>query len=227
MTDPTILAGGYICPSTESVGVLRGRFITVEGIDGSGKSTLAAALAQRLGADLTREPTRGPSGRLIREATKHAFDETAVLHLFLADRKWHIENVIEPALEDGRTVVCDRFAHSTMAYQGHLDVGGQLRTMHQPWCPWPDRVLLLDLPVETAMARLRARGNLDAFETPQRLHKVREAYLSLARMEPDVVRILDATQEPEAILRQALRNVGGMGPAITANEDAVAVVESA
>ena len=181
----------------------RGRLITIEGIDGSGKSTLAEDLARKLDAVATREPTSGATGQLIRQATSQRVDDRTVLHLFIADRIEHVRQVIEPALEAGRDVVCDRYAHSTMAYQATLGLGGAIRGMHRPWCPWPDAVLLLDLPAEQAMSRLAQRGQRDGFETLERQTAVRQEYLRLARAEPDIFHILDATLSPDALLGDA------------------------
>jgi dTMP kinase len=188
---------------------VRGRLVTLEGIDGSGKTTLGKALAERLGALHTREPTDGVAGRAIRGLTaEQGFDERAVLHLFLADRLQHVNNEILPALEAGKLVICDRFMHSTMAYQAHLGLGGQLRTMHRPWCPEPDMVLLLDLDVEVAAARLEGRGKKDAFEGIERQRRVRTEYLRQAVENPVAFRVLDATLKPEVLLVQAVAHVG-------------------
>jgi dTMP kinase len=197
---------GRVAPRRTPV---RGRLITLEGIDGSGKTTLGKALADRLGALHTREPTDGVAGRAIRSLTaQEGFDERAVLHLFISDRLQHVNQQILPALEAGKTVLCDRFMHSTMAYQAHLGLGPQIRSLHKPWCPEPDLVLLLDLDVEVAAKRLEARGKTDAFEGIDRQRKVRTEYLQQAFEHPNQFRILDATLKPEELLEQAMAACG-------------------
>jgi dTMP kinase len=198
------LRANHATPATKPKASPRGKFVTLEGVDGSGKTTLGKALAARLNAVHTREPTDGVAGRAIRGLTsEEGFDERAVLHLFLADRLQHVNNLILPALESGQTVICDRYMHSTLAYQAHLGMGGQLRNLHRPWAPEPDRVLLLDIDPEVAAKRLEARGKLDAFEGLERQKAVRREYLRLARFDPSFT-ILDATLKPEVLLEQAM-----------------------
>jgi len=137
----------------------RGKFIIIEGIDGSGKSTLSARLVEGIGgAVLTSEPTIGPLGvaaRLIRD------DKIAAI-LFDLDRRQHIEEFIEPALQRGEHVVCDRYFWSMLANQG-IDVDTRRLTCG---VLLPDLIVLLDVSPSTALGRLVSRdGTSDSLPT--------------------------------------------------------------
>ena len=200
---------------------LRGRFITVDGPDGGGKTTLAQRLAEALrarGEDvvLTREPGGTRLGERVRsilldnETGAHAPLADALL--FNAARAQHVTEVIVPALAAGRTVVCARYADSTLAYQGY---GGgvpldDLRRIQAAATQGlrPDLTLLLDVPAETGLAR---KGDeLTRFETDFDLafhRRVREGFLAMAHEEPDRYRVIDATQPPDAVFARALAAV--------------------
>jgi dTMP kinase len=173
--------------------VARGRFITFEGGEGTGKSTQARLLAERRDALLTREPGGTPVGMRMRSilldpATGELDPRTEAL-LMAADRAEHVATVIAPALGAGTDVVSDRFAHSSIAYQGYgrgldpLDVEATSR-----WASgeiWPDLVVLLSVPAELATARLDR--DLDRFEQAgDAFHRrVAEAFTTMAAAEPD------------------------------------------
>jgi dTMP kinase len=192
----------------------RGLFITVEGPDGAGKSTVANALKERLQGEVvvTREPGDGPIGPAIRQILLEGqqLDGWTEVFLFLADRRQHCEHVIKPALERGATVICDRFADSTVVYQGYargLDIGmlKRLNALATGGLK-PNLTLLLDLPVETAMARMGSRDRLDA--EPEPFHRaVRSGFLAEARLEPARWKVLDASALPEDLARNALASV--------------------
>jgi dTMP kinase len=189
---------------------MRGRFITLEGIDGAGKSTHAAFIVEALrarGANVvaTREPGGTPLGEMLRdlvlrEAMTH---DTETLLLFAARRE-HVERVIRPALARGDTVLCDRFTDATYAYQGggHGVSREWIRALAQAVhgdCN-PDLTFLFDIPPEVAGERL-ARGvakgrTLDKFEQEAGgfFARVREAYLERARAEPARFHLIDASQ---------------------------------
>jgi dTMP kinase len=148
----------------------RGRFIVFEGGEGTGKSTQARLLADRLDALLTREPGGTPAGSSLRamllDPATGRLDARAEALLMAADRADHVTTVIRPALESGTDVVCDRYAASSIAYQGYgrgLDPA-EVRRLSD-WASdglWPDLVVLLRVDAATAAARL---GNqLDRFE---------------------------------------------------------------
>jgi dTMP kinase len=153
---------------------MRARFIAFEGGEGSGKSTQAARLAAARGALLTHEPGGTPAGALIRslllDPSVDELTARAEALLLAADRAQHVSGVIRPVLEAGRDVVSDRYAGSSLAYQGY---GRQLPLPDVRWLSdwasdglWPDLVILLDLPVEEASERLRASGaTLDRLES--------------------------------------------------------------
>ena len=183
-----------------------GRFVTFEGIDGAGKSTQHQWLIEYLrtqGREVvaTREPGGTPLGEKLRAvllSEKMHLDTEALL--MFAARREHIELVIRPALARGAWVVCDRFVDASMAYQG----GGRglPQTRLAELTRWtvgdlkPDLTFLFDLQAETALARLRAgTQNPDRFERENTdfFDRVRASYLSIARANPDRVRIIDAS----------------------------------
>ncbi len=188
---------------------MRGRFVTLEGIEGAGKSTLLATLAQALRARgqepvLTREPGGTPLAEQIRRTVLERGSERvsaeAETLLMFAARAVHLDNLVRPALARGAWVLCDRFTDATRAYQGGgRGVDAELieslaRAVHGDLVP--DLTLLLDLPVDAGLSRARSRGaRADRFEleTPEFFARVRAAYLALARRESHRFRVLDAT----------------------------------
>lgn len=193
---------------------MSGYFITLEGIEGVGKTTnlnyVREKLEQRgIEVVVTREPGGTPLGEQIRELLltprEESIADMAELLLVFAARAQHLESVIAPALARGAWVLCDRFTDATFAYQGggrELDdapvalleslVQGERR---------PDLTLLLDLPVETGLARARARGKPDRIEGEQRafFERVRNAYLERARQAPERVAVIDAAPPLEQV----------------------------
>ena len=166
-----------------------GRFIVFEGGEGSGKSTQAALLAGRLGAVLTHEPGGTSIGARIRAivldpSVGASLDMRAESLLMLADRAQHVAEVVRPALSAGRDVVSDRFTGSTLAYQGHargLPVDELTRV--SSWATEglePDVVILLDVPAEVAVTRMkRARDRMES--AGEDFHRrVAEGYRALA-----------------------------------------------
>ena len=199
----------------------RGRFITVDGPDGGGKTTQAQRLADALRARgahvlLTREPGGTRLGELVRSIL---LDNATGVHapiadalLFNAARAQHVAEVIIPALAAGQTVVCARYADSTLAYQGYgaglpLD---HLRLIQVAATQGlrPDLTILLDVPAETGLAR---KGDeLTRFETDFDLAfhaRVRDGFLAIARDEPDRYRVIDATQPADAVFARVLAAV--------------------
>lgn len=173
-------------------------FITLEGIEGSGKSTLLTGLMQRLrdaGADplATYEPGGSPVGNAIREVLldRSFGDEEmtpmAEALLMNASRAELVTRVIRPALSTGRVVICDRYADSTIAYQGYgrgLDLPMlRLLCLAATGGLEPDVTLLLDVPAETSLARIGERGNPNRLDrTGERFaERVRQGYLEMAR----------------------------------------------
>jgi dTMP kinase len=188
--------------------------ITIEGIDGAGKTTLAAALARELGAELLREPGGVELSERIRSLVKDpslTVDPRAEALLYAAARAQLVAERLQPLLAEGRTVVLDRFVDSSLAYQGAARGLGvdAVRAINEFGTGGlvPDRTLLLRLDPATGRARQDGRD-----EAPDRLERegdpffaaIAEAYDELAAAEPERFRVIDASQAPEAVLRDAL-----------------------
>jgi len=191
-----------------------GRFITIEGPDGAGKSTLAKGIAAAMEAEghqvlITREPGDGPIGPSIRTILLEGghLDPWTEVFLFLADRRQHCESVIRPALNAGTWVLCDRFADSTVVYQGYgrdlsVDLLRKLNKIATSGLE-PGVTLLLDLPVEVGQARLADRNRLDN-ESIEFHERVRKGFLLEAIREPQRWRVLDATKSVDELVAEAL-----------------------
>jgi dTMP kinase len=194
----------------------RGKFITLEGVDGAGKSSHVQFVADALAAKghhviVTREPGGTDLAERLRQAILEEPMEPATETLLLAAaRADHVHRVVGPALAAGTWIVCDRFADATAAYQGagkgvSMELIQRLGEAAHPGLR-PDRTLLFDCPYEIAAQRLAGSGKpLDRFEREDRafFERVRAAYLSRARAEPERIRVIDATASPAA-LRTAL-----------------------
>jgi dTMP kinase len=202
---------------------MRGRFITLEGMDGAGKSThlpwIARTLEQRVPVRVTREPGGTPLGERLRELVldpAHApHPETEALLMFAARRE-HLARVVVPALEAGEWVVCDRFTDATFAYQG-WGRGVQLAKLEvlERWVQdelQPDLTLYFDVSPEVARARIAGTRELDRFEREQLafFERVRAGYLDRARHSPARMRVLDASLAVEAIQRQLASLLDGL-----------------
>ncbi|HEX2199376.1 MAG TPA: dTMP kinase [Burkholderiales bacterium] len=194
----------------------RGLFITLEGVDGAGKSTHLSFIADALAATSGRHviTTREPGGTELAERLREAIltepmQPLAETLLIAAARADHVAKVIRPALEAGSSVVCDRFHDATVAYQGAgkgvpLDLIERLGAAAHPGLH-PDRTLVFDCSYEVARQRLGASGKkLDRFEREDQafFERVRNAYLSQARAEPERIRVIDAAADLAHIRRQ-------------------------
>ncbi len=194
---------------------MQGRFVTIEGIEGVGKSTNLAFVAdwfRQQGATVvvTREPGGTEMAERIRElilATPGAgLSATGELLLMFAARAEHLHGLIEPALQRGEVVVCDRFTDATFAYQGggrELDTAAiaTLETLVQGTLR-PDLTLLLDADTRVSAKRVAGRGAAtDRFEQEREAFfaRVREAYLQRAAAEPQRIRVVDASQPLPAV----------------------------
>jgi dTMP kinase len=165
----------------------RGIFICVEGLDGSGKTTQAKRLVNNLrlrgfDAVYTTEPTKGEVGRLIRRFVlnrEKRVPATLEALSFAADRIDHVENEIMPFLKQDKVVVCDRYVHSSLAYQGATGLNlGWIEHINQ-FALKPNLSLLIDAPTDVVVKRLKKKKTV--METAQNLKKVREIYMNLAQ----------------------------------------------
>jgi dTMP kinase len=199
---------------------MRGRFITFEGGEGTGKSTQAGLLAVRfegmgLGVLRTREPGGSPGAEIIRHVllsgAAKPLGADAEAMLFAAAREDHVRCAIEPALAAGKWVICDRFADSTRVYQGVLGsvdprlIRGLERVSIGELMP--DLTLILDAPVDVTTERMALRrGNAaaDRFEGEGvEFHtKLRDAFLTLARLEPERCVVIDSNAPREHVAKQ-------------------------
>ncbi len=193
-------------------GTILEMFITFEGPEGAGKSTALAAIAERLrmrGFEVltTREPGAGTFGKSIREILLHGedLDPKAELLLFLADRSNHVSSIIRPALQEGKVVLCDRYADSTQVYQAYarglnddfVRAGNQFATGGLV----PDLTLLFDIQSELGLARIRAKDRLDS-QPIEFHHRVREGFLREAACHPERWKVVDASDQPEVVLEK-------------------------
>lgn len=188
-------------------------FITFEGIDGSGKTTQLRRVAERFpGSLITKEPGGTPTADRIRAILLDAsskLDPLAEVFLFAASRHQHVVEVIRPALDANRVVLCDRYVDATLAYQGFgrlIDLD-RLRALND-WATGslrPDLTLLFDLDEETGLRRARGRGGDELrFEAEdiRFYRRVREGYLALAKGDPQRYRVIDANGSEDDVARR-------------------------
>ena len=189
-------------------------FIVVEGIDGCGKSTVASLLAAEIGKKRpvfhTFEPGHVRDG-LYRELIMENVDNPFVVAaLFTIDRAEHVKKKIKPALAKGEWVVCERYADSTLAYQGYgMGLDKELiNRMNEEAIDglWPDKIFYLDIEPHLALARLQNKEK-DALEGQglEFLQRVREGYEEIARTRGYIY--MDATLPPEIIVKRILEEV--------------------
>jgi len=182
----------------------RGLLVVLEGIDGVGKSSaLRAVRAAIQGGAMelvsSREPTDGPWGRRLREsATVGRLSLEEELEHFVCDRRQHVEELLQPALDRGALVLLDRYYFSTAAYQGARGADPEVvLAMNEAFAPIPDLVLLLDCDPVVSLERVRERGGgADAFEKLEELQAVRNIFLALRR---PFIRLIDASRPPEVV----------------------------
>jgi len=205
---------------------VRGRFIVLEGGEGAGKSRLAEALRERLEAAgeqvvVTREPGGTALGEELRDVLlRHQGldDPLAELLLFEAARAHLVATVIAPALDAGKTVICDRYTASSVAYQSsgcglpreEVDLANAIATRGLE----PDLTLLLDVPVDIGLRRRTGDGAPNHFDAASReFHeRVHAGYAALAREHAERWRVIDATQPFAVVVEDALRAIGEVRP---------------
>ena len=195
----------------------KGFFISLEGGEGAGKSTQNRRIVEWLiqqGKDVLE--TREPGGTVVSEQirkllldTRNAgLNATAELLMMFAARSQLVEEVILPALADGKVIVCDRFADASYAYQGGgRQLGGETVEVVEKLVLkglQPSLTLLFDVPVEQGMKRVASRGEADRFEVESLrfFERVRKAYLERAASQPERFRIIDASQDEDTVWQQ-------------------------
>ncbi len=203
-------------------GAQKGKFITLEGSEGCGKTTNMSYIEQLLneaGVELivTREPGGTPLGETLRtillDSSQTTISADTELMLMFAARAQHMHEKIEPALDDGKWILCDRFVDATYAYQGggrgfdlkriaaldHWVLGGFR----------PDLTLYLDIGVEQGLKRAEARAELDRFERekPDFFERVRSGYLDRVAADPDRFRVVDAGEPLEQVEQSIKRHI--------------------
>lgn len=194
-----------------------GLFITFEGADGCGKTTQLNLLADFLRAKghavvVTREPGAKGLGEKIREILLNYDGEVSdrcESFLFLADRAQHIDMIVNPAVEAGKIVLCDRHTDSSLAYQGYgrglpvnrikklndIAVNGRI----------PDLTLVFDIDVETSMSRVGSEKDRMESAGMEFFNRVRNGYLEIAKQEPQRVKVIDASKSIEQIHRDVIQ----------------------
>ena len=221
----------------------QGKFITFEGLDGSGKSTQLERLAGKLRAQgrsvvVTREPGGTETGekirRLLLDTRTSGLDPKAELGLMFASRAQHIHEVILPGMAASQIVLCDRFTDSSEAYQG----GGRklgskaVLELHRVLCGGlkPDLTILMDSDVDASVQRARRRNNVrnesgnsdeGRFESENRAFftRVRNAYLEIAKREPERVVVVDARGTPDQTHTKIMEIVSTrLGPALASGK---------
>jgi dTMP kinase len=199
---------------------MRGKFITLEGIEGSGKSTSLDTISKNLEIldiefIITKEPGGGPLGKDLRKILldkKTDISPEVELLLMMADRKNHIDNIVEPSLEKGVWVISDRYLDSSYAYQGggrQIDTSKIDLLTKLLQLPTPDLTILFDLSPEIALQRAKNRSELDRFESePIDFHqRIREAYLNLANDNVERYVVIDASKDIHNVKDQVLKKV--------------------
>lgn len=200
----------------------RGRFVTIEGGEGAGKSTQVGLLVAALGraglaARATREPGGSPGAeairRLLLEGEGGRWDALSEALLFAAARHDHLIRLITPSLAAGTWVVCDRFADSTLAYQGYghglplAEIAALNRLALGDAAP--DLTVILDLPVEAGLARAALRSAADRFERLDHgFHeRLRQGFRQIAAAAPNRCVLIDASPDPQTVHRAIVHAV--------------------
>lgn len=198
----------------------RGLFISLEGIDGSGKTTLKESLRAFIGREYTVIGLREPGGTAISEKIRDMLldvrndgiiDKTEAL-LYAAARSQLVEEVIRPALAEGKIIIADRYLDSTMAYQGYgrgldLEFLEDLNRICTGGLK-PDITILLDLdPGEGQKRRIKNVPDRLEQEGLDFQQRIREGYLIIQAREPERIKLLDARQAPETLLEEALQHI--------------------
>lgn len=203
---------GHPCGTFENMTVPlhpRGVLVVFEGIDGAGKTTQATRLARELrGFDLevveTKEPTNGPWGQKLREsAATGRLSASEELQLFIKDRREHVQQLVEPALQRGAVVIVDRYFLSTAAYQGARGMDPEsILQANEAFAPLPDVLFLLEVTPAVGRERIAKRGDrANLFEDEAGLAAAAQIFAQVRR---DYVRRLDGERAPERLAADIL-----------------------
>ena len=195
-------------------------FISIEGSEGSGKSTLINSLKtyfKKLNKDVifTKEPGGTPEGKLIRDIlldNELTLSPLTEIYLLLSDRVSHIEKLINPALNENKIIISDRYIDSTFAYQG-AGRGIDKELIESIFStynfPKTNLTLYLDIPVAKGLNRIQTRNNIDRFELEEMsfFERIREYYLDLCMKESNRVKKIDAGKSPEEVFLEAVKHI--------------------
>ncbi len=194
----------------------QGMLIAFEGIDGTGKSTqiemLASFLRQRgLATITTREPTDSSYGRRIRElyVDRSSCTQEEELELFIADRRQHVKELIEPQLAAGTIVLTDRYYFSTAAYQGAAGLDMEDIFARNDFAPVPDLVILLTMAPEVSIERIQ-EGRGEELNDFEQLDQLREVANRFASFSDPCIRRIDATEERDQVQEKILAAVSAL-----------------
>jgi len=190
-----------------------GKFIVFEGLDGSGISTQSGLLYDYFSKKgkktvLTKEQTNGLIGGLIKAGLRHEWKTTplALQLLFAADRSHHLDKQINPAINNGKIVICDRYILSTLAF-GSLDVDMQFLKEINSKFPAPDITFILDVLPKICLQRItKSRFHAELFEEEEKLNKIRKAYLSLKNYFPNTF-LIDGNRSIEEVHKDIIKIV--------------------
>lgn len=194
---------------------MAGRFIVFEGIDGSGKGTIIRETKKFLlqkGINeeqilVTAEPTPGFYGKKVRELLRTNVNPNVnaqqFLDLYVADRKEHLEKELQPALNNDKIILCDRYKYSTFVYQSLQGIPVEkIKELHKEMLI-PDLIFILDVNPEISLKRISKRQQLEAFEKQDFLEKVRQGFLASKETFPNEnIKIIDASKEISEVKKQ-------------------------
>jgi len=192
----------------------KGILITIEGIDGAGKSTVIESLNKEFpNAVFTSEPQEDQwLGKILRKAlSDENMSDMSLFFLFLSEHAQHIEDYVNPALQENKLVVSDRFVDSRYAYQTYAldnNVNGDtldwIRSIQENgWSTIPDQTIILDIGVDTSLERI-ADNKKEVFEKRDRLEAARDIYLTLANENNERYTIIDAEQTQEKVIQECI-----------------------
>ncbi len=195
---------------------MKGKFISIEGIDGCGKSTHVKLLMRWLRSHgrkvvITDEPTNDVIGRVIKRVLRGELKLpiAAEALLFAADRVQHISDVIEPALKAGKVVLNERYVYSSLAYQSARGLPMNWISSINKYVLRPDLGILVDVPAKIAFARIKSSRKLDEFERNPRLQqRVRRNYLRIAKREG--LKIVNGTRSRDEVQAKIRRLVSAV-----------------